>query len=75
MNYRVLGDTEVVLTFLDGKKKYEMRVSKTINLNTVERPCYEGEDYNDQEYLQLAEIIREDRKNYNEICFNRTFPK
>ena len=33
-------------------------MAKTINLNTVERPCYDGEDYNDQEYLRLAEMIR-----------------
>ena len=39
-------------------KKYDLTVAKTINLNTVERPCYEGEDYNDQEYLRLADMIR-----------------
>ena len=46
------------LIFLD-KKKYDVTVSKTINLNTAERPCYEGSDYNDQEYLRLAELMRE----------------
>ena len=43
---------------LDLYKKFELTVSKTINLNTAERPCYDGEDYNDQEYLRLAELIR-----------------
>ena len=43
---------------LDLYKKFELTVSKTINLNTVARPCYDGEDYNDQEYLRLAEMIR-----------------
>ena len=36
-----------------------MTVSKTINLNTAERPCYEGSDYNDQEYLRLVELMRD----------------
>ena len=35
-----------------------MTVSKTINLNTAERPCYEGSDYNDQEYLKVVELMR-----------------
>ena len=43
---------------VDFKKKYDVVVSKTINLNTAERPCYEGEDYNDQEYIRLADMIR-----------------
>ena len=35
-----------------------MSVSKTINLNTAERPCYEGDDYNDQEDIKLVELMR-----------------
>ena len=41
-----------------GHKKYDVTVSKTINLNTEERPCYEGSDYNDQEYLKVVELMR-----------------
>ena len=40
-------------------KKYDVTVSKTINLNTAERPCYDGSDYNDQEYLKVVELMRE----------------
>ena len=36
-----------------------MTVSKTINLNTAERPCYDGPDYNEQEYLRMVELMRE----------------
>ena len=55
--YGNLGDFSFLL-LQDLNKKYDLTVAKTINLNTVERPCYEGEDYNDQEYLRLAEMIR-----------------
>ena len=40
-------------------KKYDVTVSKTINLNTAERPCYDGSDYNDQEYLKVVELMRD----------------
>ena len=55
--YGNLGDFSFLL-LQDLNKKYDLTVAKTINLNSVERPCYEGEDYNDQEYLRLAEMIR-----------------
>ena len=48
----------LLFLLVDLYKKYGVVVRKTINLNTVERPCYDGEDYNDQEYLRLAEMIR-----------------
>ena len=35
-------------------------MSKTINLNTAERPCYDRDDYNEQEYLKLVELMREE---------------
>ena len=38
---------------------YDMTVSKTINLNTKERPYYDGADYNDQEFLELGKIIKD----------------
>ena len=42
-----------------GFKKYDVTVSKTINLSTKDRPCYDGSDYNEQEYLKLVEVMRE----------------
>ena len=40
-------------------KFYDVTVSKTINLNTAERPCYDGDDYNKQEYIRLVALMRE----------------
>ena len=48
----------LLFLLIDLYKKYDVTVLKTINLNTAERACYEGEDYNDQEYLRLAQMIR-----------------
>ena len=42
-----------------GKIRYDVTVSKSQNLNTASRPCYDGDDYTDQEYLKLSEIIKE----------------
>ena len=39
--------------------RYDITVSKSQNLNTESRPCYEGKDYTDQEYLKLGELIKE----------------
>ena len=39
--------------------RYEVDVSKSNNLNTASRPCYDGDDYTDQEYLKLQQIIKE----------------
>ena len=52
--------SNIFLLFLliDLYKKYDVTVLKTINLNTAERACYMGEDYNDQEYHRLAQMIR-----------------
>ena len=38
---------------------YDVTVSKSKNLDTDSRPCYDGDDYTDQEYLKLGEIIKE----------------
>ena len=39
--------------------RYDVTVSKSQNLDTASRPCYDGDDYTDQEYLKLSEIIKE----------------
>ena len=39
--------------------RYDVTVSKSKNLDTESRPCYDGDDYTDQEYLKLGEIIKE----------------
>ena len=39
--------------------RYDVTVSKSQNLDTASRPCYDGDDYTDQEYLRLGEIIKE----------------
>ena len=39
--------------------RYDVTVSKSQNLDTASRPCYDGDDYTDQEYLKLGEIIKE----------------
>ena len=39
--------------------RYDITVSKSQNLNSDDRPCYDGADYTDQEYLKLGEIIKE----------------
>ena len=39
--------------------KFDVTVSKSKNLDTASRPCYDGDDYTDQEYLKLGEIIKE----------------
>ena len=39
--------------------RYDITVSKSQNLDSASRPCYEGEDYTDQEYLKLGEMIKE----------------
>ena len=38
---------------------YDITVSKSMNLDTDSRPCYDGDDYTDQEYLKLGQIIKE----------------
>ena len=45
--------------FFVGKMRYDVTVSKSKNLDTESRPCYDGDDYTDQEYLKLGEIIKE----------------
>ena len=30
-----------------------------MNLDSRDRPCYEGDDYTDQEYLRMGEILKE----------------
>ena len=48
------------MTFaISDKMRYDITVSKSQNLDSASRPCYEGEDYTDQEYLKLGEMIKE----------------
>ena len=39
--------------------RYDVTVSKSVSLDTVHHPCYPGQDYTDQEYLKLGQIIKE----------------
>ena len=51
--------TKWFIKLMIGKMRYDVTVSKSQNLDTTSRPCYDGDDYTDQEYLKLGEIIKE----------------
>ena len=51
--------TKWFIKLMIGKMRYDVTVSKSQNLDTASRPCYDGDDYTDQEYLRLGEIIKE----------------
>ena len=42
-----------------GDHNIRVSLSKTSALNTVSRPCYEGNDYGDQEYHKLVQLVKE----------------
>ena len=42
-----------------GDHNIRVSLSKTSALNTVSRPCYEGNDFGHQEYLRLVQLVKE----------------
>ena len=42
-----------------GKHSIRVSLSKTSALNTVSRPCYEGNDYGEQEYIKVVQLVKE----------------
>ena len=48
-----------LLTSPEGDHNIRVTVSKMSALSRQDRPCYNGPDYGYQEYVKLAELVRE----------------
>ena len=50
---------KIMETHFLGDHNIRVSLSKTSALNTVSRPCYEGNDFGHQEYLRLVQLVKE----------------
>ena len=57
------GDTRRTVNklflLIEGYHLLQLKTSKSSALTRGSRPCYEGKDYGDQEYLKLVQVLEE----------------
>ena len=57
------GDTRRTVNklflLIEGYHLLQLKTSKSSALTRGSRPCYEGKDYGDQEYLKLVQLVKE----------------
>ena len=64
--YKTVGTRKTVIKLfllIEGYHLLQLKTSKSSALSRGSRPCYEGQDYGDQEYLKLVQLLEESSQN------------